>query len=222
MKKLAPIILALWLGLATSAPAGQDRNAVARLHELVLPEFTVEGVSLEEGLAIVRSAWEEKHPGESFPVVVVQRLDHRADPSPELGATMYLKNVPALDVVGYLAVVHGLKVRHGLDLVILRPVLALDEEAWTSVMLSLSDASISALELSREADGDREADEALKEMLTELGLSFTPGFDVRWYGGSRQLFVRNTPEEVSKLKGILMLFESGYSVTKREEPDPED
>ena len=216
MKSYLFILLAIWLSLIASASAEQDRNAIVRLHELVLPEFSVEGASLKGGLAIVKSAWEKKYPDESFPVVVLESLEYKSDA--KLGASMTLKNVPALTVVTYLAEVHGMTVRHGLDLVILRPVLAPDEGAWTSVMLNFSEASISALKLSHEADGDKEANEALKKDLMELGLSFEPGFDVRWFGGSRQLFMRNTPEEVSKLKGLLMLFDSGYSVSKSEEP----
>ena len=215
MRIQTPILLAILLFLGAGASADQDRNAIVRLHELVLPEFSIDGASLNESLAIVRSAWEKKYPGESFPVVVLESLQHRSDS--KLGATMNLKNVPALTVVTYLGEVHAMTVRHGLDLVVLRPIIALDEGAWTSVMLSLSDASITALQLSLEANGDKEADEALKKALAELGLSFESGFDVRWFGGSRQLFMRNTPEEVSRLKGLLMLFDTGYSVSKPEE-----
>ncbi len=105
-------------------------------------------------------------------------------------------------------------VRHGLDLVVLRPVMTPDESAWTSVMLKLSDSSVDALELSRQSDADETADQEVKETLMKLGLTFEPGFDVRWFGGSQQLFVRNAPEEISKLKGLLMLFDAGYSVSK--------
>jgi hypothetical protein len=95
--------------------------------------------------------------------------------------------------------------------------MALDENAWTSVMLTISDSAIGALKLSIAADGDDDANRELKNTLAGYGLSFDSGFDVRWFGGSKQLFVRNTPEEVSKLKGLLMLFDTGFSVSKQVE-----
>ena len=211
MKLYASIVLATY-GILASAFAGEDRNAVVRLHEIVLSEFSVKEAPLSKSLGIVRSAWEERYPDESFPVIVLGSFEHESDAA--LGATMDLKNVPALTVVTYLAQVHSMTVRHGLDLVVLRPVMTPDEGAWTSVMLSLSDTSVDALELSRESDGDETANQAIKKTLMNLGLSFDPAFEVRWFGGSQQLFVRNTPEEISKLKGLLMLFDAGYSVSK--------
>jgi len=212
MKIHALILSTFWLLLTVGISAEPDRNAIVRLHELVLPTFVVEGASLEEGLATVKAAWDKKYPDESFPVVTLESLEYKSDS--KLGATMSLKNVPALTVVTYLGEVHGMTVRHGLDIVVLRPVIALDEGAWTSVMLNLSDASKEALKASPAADGDDDANRALKKTLEGLGLSFESGFDVRWFGGSSQLFIRNTPEEVSKLKGLLMLFDAGYSVSK--------
>jgi len=212
MKIQALILSAIWLLLAAGVTAEPDRNAIVRLQELVLPEFVVEGASLKEGLAIVKAAWDKQYPDKSFPVVVLESLEYKSDS--KLGATMSLKNIPALTVVTYLGEVHAMTVRHGLDLVVLRPVIALDEGAWASVMLNISDVSSAALRLSPAADGDKDANEALKKSLVDLGLTFESGFDVRWFGGSSQLFMRNTPEEVSKLKGLVMLFDAGYSVSK--------
>ena len=162
---------------------------------------------------MIKAAWDKKYPNDSFPVVVLESLEHDSDAA--LGATMSLKNVSALTAVTYLAESLHMTVRHGLDIVVLRPVMILDENAWTTVMLSLSDASIKALRLSTTAEGDKAVDGALRKTLGSLGLSFESDFcSVWWHGGSKQLLVRNTPEEVSKLKGLLMLFDAGVSVSR--------
>lgn len=174
--------------------------------------FKLERATLGEGLEAVRQAWSLKYPDESFPVITLESLEISSDSG--LGATMNLKNVPALTAVTYLAQTHAMTVRHGLDLVVLRPVLAPDEGAWESVMLRTSDRVISALGLSTDADGEDAANRALKKRLETYGLRFDPGFDVRWYGGSKQMFIRNTPEEVSKTKGLFMLIDAGYTLRR--------
>ncbi len=212
MTRLASILAALLLLCGSSSLAQSDRNAIARLHALVLPEFKLERATLREGLDAVRLAWTAKYPEESFPVITLESLEVGSDS--HLRATMNLKNVPALSAVTYLAQTHAMTVRFGLDVVVLRPVLAADEGAWESVMLRTSPRVISALELSIEADGDNAANRALKKRLESYGIRFEPGFDVRWFGGSKQLFIRNTPEEVSKAKGLFMLFDAGYTLRK--------
>ena len=203
--------MALWC-LLCSPVSGAENDAVLQLHQLVLPEFVVEKATLKQGIAKIEAAWTKKYPDQSFPVVLLESLEHESDS--KLASTMKLKNVPALSAVTYLAQAHGMSVRHALDLVVLRPLVPGDNSAWESVMLRLSKESIAALSLSLEADNDEASNRKLKKTLSDFGISFTAGFDIRWFGGSKQLFLRNTPEEISKIKGLVMLFEAGFEVSR--------
>jgi hypothetical protein len=121
---------------------------------------------------------------------------------------MNLKNVPALAAVAYLAQSHGMTVQHGLDILVLRPTTSLDEDAWRTEMMTLSEKVIAAFNLPPGQDGDKAVNSGLQKKLKDYGVRFDFKFEVRWYG--RQLYVRNTPEEITRMKGLFMLIDSGH------------
>lgn len=199
-------------GATSMAQAKTDHNAVVRLQQLVLPRFKLERATLRQGLDILRLAWTARYPEESFPVIFLESLE--SEPGSPFGANMDLKNIPALEAVLYLAEAHGMTVRHGLDIVVLRPLLGLDDGTWATELWQLPEVVMHALGLSKETAEGEAANRALRKRLEEFGLKFEPGFDVHWIGNSRQLVIRNSPDQISKAKGLFMLLNAGYKVTK--------
>ncbi len=210
MNRLIHILSVICISCSPLTGEETTRNAVVQLHELILPEFRLEKVTLHQGLAVIKTAWATAHPEKSFPVVLLEGQEGFAESA--LRSSWDLKNIPALTAVTYLAEAYGMTVRHGLDLIVLRPVLALDENAWKTVMLQPSKEVMAFLGLPAQKDGDKEFNSSLKTKFEGYGLQFEPGFEVAWFGS--QLYIRNTPEEISKIKGLFMLIDAGYTPTK--------
>jgi len=211
MKKyIALLVGLLTFGHMPGRAERAERNGVIRLYELTLPEFKLENSSFAAGLQIIRDAWTQKHPDQSFPVIIVAGVETHASSAAKV--SMDLKQIPALEAVNYLAQACGMALKHGFDLIVLSPQTILDESAWETRALLISDRVTSIFGLKDGSEGDA-VNAALKKRLEEYGLTFEGGFEVRWYGGG-QIIIRNTPEEINKLRGLMMLFDAGYTVQK--------
>lgn len=207
------VLFTVVCGVISSWPAhAADRNPIVKLQELILSEVKLERTTLKEGVEVVKKEWQARYPAEPFPVIILENGEGRGDS--KLHATATWKNVSALAAVTYVAEAHSMSVRHGLDVIVLRPMVSADESAWNSVMLSVSARAMKSLGLSAEADGDEAANLQLRKRLEAFGVSFEPKFLVDWYGRSGRLFVINTPEQIARIKGILLLLDAGYSIQK--------
>lgn len=190
-----------------------EPNGIQRLEELILPRLQVrEGATFREGLEVVRQAWDRKFPGESFPVVVLDREDGRDESSPLV--KIDLSNIPASEAIKYLASWGSVKSKQRLDILILRTYLLNDEGWYEPFSFVLSDKTMAAFGLVTSKVNDPDANREFQKRLEGYGLTFAPAYGVRWFGDRKQLLVLNTEEQNAKARALFMLLEAGYSIEK--------
>lgn len=202
MRLIAELVFAFLL----SATALADPRSIPRLAQLIIPELNLKEASLEEALEKVKTAWQQKYKDEAFPVVVVTELHKPAEP---LRYTAELKKVPALKALTYIATGFEMEVRHELDMVYLRQ-LATPFAILQSTSLYISPRAGMMLGFQPTADDPGVID--VRKHLEKLGIELDGECFTQYDHG--YLYLRARSSEVDKVRGILLLIESGYSIKK--------
>jgi hypothetical protein len=202
--------LALMLFIHGLPGAAPDRHAVRLFHELILPEFNLRKSTFENGVAEIKKAWAKQHPDVPFPVVLAEPVKH----TPPMFISMDLRNVSALDALTYLADYYGLVVRHALSEVMLQPKSQEDEGMWRASLIHVPPRAATYLGLVAGQRADEKVNQELRRKLEGLGLKFEGDFEVRWLGGTSEVYFRNTPAQEARLETLIMLLNAGYTVEK--------
>ena len=178
---------------------------VERLKQDSIPSFQLDQATIHEALARLKSEWIRQHPGESFPVVLIETETYG---NPRI--TLDLKAVPFWVVVQALGNATGLAVHD--DGKTIRIDMEPKEEFVTKVFMVNEDV---VRRLGLTANGEFQSAEAA---LARFGLTFTAPCAANLSPDGTALTVRQTPEEMSLIPGILHLLAKGFAVEPSASP----
>lgn len=192
------VLLALVPLLAAAEPPIPP-PLVERLKQATIPSFQLDQATIHEALAKLKSEWIRQHPGESFPVVLIETESYG---NPRI--TLDLQNVPFWvaikamgDSVGFAVHDAGETIRIDTDY----------EEDFRTKEFPV-DANVVA-KLGLKPDGTFQNANAA---LAKFGLTFTDLGVAQLSPDGSALIVRQTPDQMSLIPGILHLLAKGFSV----------
>jgi hypothetical protein len=200
--KLFLLLLALVPLLAAAEPPIPP-PLIERLKQATIPSFQLDQATIHEALAKLKSEWIRQHPGESFPVVLIQTETYG---NPRI--TLDLQNAPFWTVIRAMGDSVGFAVHDAGETI--RMDTDYEEDFRTQVFPV--DASVVA-KLGLKPDGTFKNAVAA---LAKFGLTFTNPSGANLSPDGSALTVRQTPGQLRLIPGILHLLTNGFIV----EPPP--
>jgi hypothetical protein len=170
------------------------------MKQATMATFRLDRATIHEGLALVKSEWVRQHPRESFPVILIEPEIHG---TPSL-ITLDLQNVPLWVAVQALGHACGLAVHDDGKTIRID---SFDEgDVATKVFMVTPEI---ARKLGLSADGTfQKADTAL----ARFGVAFDDASLATLSPDGTFLTVRQTPDQLQLIPGILHLLAHGFSV----------
>jgi hypothetical protein len=172
---------------------------VERLKQATIPSLQLDQATIHEALAKLKSEWIRQHPGESFPIVLIETQSYG---NPRI--TLDLQNVPFWAAVRALGDSTGLNVHD--DGKTIRIDMEPKEDFNTKVFM-LNEDVVRTLGLT--ANGNYQSANAA---LARFGLIFKDPCLAALSPDGTSLTVRQTPDQMSLIPGILHLLAKGFSV----------
>jgi hypothetical protein len=201
------LIYALVFAFLLSATAMADPRSITRLSQLIIKDLDCKEASFDEALGKVKEAWTQKYKDDPFPVIVVTDLNKPLEKG--LRYTAKLKNIPALTALNYVANGFYMEVRCELDIVFIR------KTSDPNAILQAANLEVSpraARVLGFQPTELTPTPIDARENLRKFGIQID-GDTLASFLGSF-LFIRNARPEIEKLRGILLLIDSGFTITK--------
>ena len=184
-------------------------DATAALYREYIPHLKLEKSTLKESLSTLEKIWIEKHPEVPFPVTIVDfERTEEYHTSAEAEITFELKNVSYNVALTYIAELSGYQLSNKRDQKVLRQ-LAWIEEDWNDAAFLMTPKIMEGLAL----DGHSSA-ENVQAALTKLGVKFDRGMLAVLAPEASMMIVRNEKSQLTKIEGILLLLEEGYSIQR--------
>lgn len=203
------LIYALILAMLLSATAMADSRSIPRLSQLIIKNLDLKDASFEEALGKVKEAWKQKYQDDPFPVIVVKELE-KPSANPIL-FTVELKNIPAAEALNYIANGFSMTVRFELDMVYLSKTSEGADAILQARVLHVSPRAARILGFSPADTTSGQVN--VRENLQKFGMQID-GDTFAFFDGTF-LVIRNIRPEVEKVCGILLLIDSGFTITKQ-------
>ena len=132
--------LAVLLLAKATVWAGDRHDGIAKLHHLILEEFSVKEAWENEVMDKVRMAWFAVHPQQSFPVICLEPEERR-----ENAPTSYSqRNISGYEAVQLAAGVNAMSMTTQLDMIRLKTVFGLGPSSYIGRTVRLTDTLRSA------------------------------------------------------------------------------
>jgi hypothetical protein len=211
--------LGLLLVLGLSAAAAQDVRPKdsnydddLRFITSIIPRYEVDAASPEEALKQLGRVV-EKMLGEGHGILT--HVEQRPDKAPPNRVQMNLHDVPATELIRYLAEISGCRLKFwgppGAATLTLQPIDAIDDTGSFHRVQVFSVTPSGAKCLGLHSDI---SDQRVRDLLKDYGVEFPEGANAFWNPKTRLLAVRNSTTENSVVSGIVRLANKGFQFVR--------